>query len=90
MWKVSSLCNLRFALLNMATVAGRADVQPQRTAKHGWMARYFNSVGDHMPHTRGIHLPSWNSQKFAFARYRDDTQSACASGSHQLPLEGLF
>ena len=36
MWKVLSLCNLRFAFLNMATVAGRGLGQPQKTPMHGW------------------------------------------------------
>jgi len=37
-----------------------------------WMEKYFNMLGDHMPHIDQIHLPSWNSQKFVYQRYKDD------------------
>ena len=37
-----------------------------------WMERYFNLLGDHMPHIDQIHLPSWDSQKFVYQRYKDD------------------
>ena len=39
---------------------------------HAWMEKYFNLLGDHMPHIDQIHLPSWDSQKFVYQRYRDD------------------
>ena len=29
-------------------------------------------LGDHMPHIDQIHLPSWDSQKFVYQRYKDD------------------
>ena len=28
-----------------------------------WMTKYFNLIGDKMPHNNQIHLPSWNTQK---------------------------
>ena len=37
-----------------------------------WMEKYFNMLGDHMPHIDQIHLPSWDSQKFVYQRYKDD------------------
>lgn len=37
-----------------------------------WMHRYFTLVGDQMPHINRIHLPSWDSQKFVYARYKED------------------
>ena len=37
-----------------------------------WMQRYFTLLGDFMPHTNRIHLPSWDSQKFVYARYQED------------------
>lgn len=39
---------------------------------HAWMQRYFNLLGDHMPHNNHIHLPSWDTQKCVYARYKDD------------------
>ena len=39
------------------------------------MERYFLLVGDCMPHTNRVHLPSWDSQKFVFERYREDVVS---------------
>lgn len=37
-----------------------------------WMRRYFHLIGDKMPHNRQIHLPSWETQKDVYLRYRDD------------------
>ena len=37
-----------------------------------WMAQYFKLVGDKM-HTNGqIHLPSWDSRKGIYVRYKED------------------
>lgn len=37
-----------------------------------WMKRYFHLIGDHMPHNNQIHLPSWDTQKNVYERYKDD------------------
>jgi len=39
------------------------------------MQRYFDLVGDHMPNTEKIHLPSWESQKNVNERYKDDVMT---------------
>ena len=36
------------------------------------MQRYFTLMGDQMPHNNRIHLPSWDSQKLVYARYKED------------------
>ena len=37
-----------------------------------WMTKYFNLVGDKMPHNSQIHLPSWETQKDVHLRYTED------------------
>jgi hypothetical protein len=37
-----------------------------------WMDRYFNLIGDKLPDKLKIHLPSWDSQKNIYERYKDD------------------
>ena len=39
-----------------------------------WMMRYFNLVGDKMPHNKQIHLPSWDTQKDVYQRFKDDME----------------
>ena len=39
-----------------------------------WMDRYFNLIGDKMPHNSQIHLPSWETRKDIFMRYQADMQ----------------
>ena len=36
------------------------------------MTKYFNLVGDKMPHNSQIHLPSWETQKDVHLRYTED------------------
>ena len=40
-----------------------------------WMERYFNLIGDKMPHNNQIHLPSWETRKNIYERYRDDMEA---------------
>lgn len=54
---------------------------------HAWMNRYFNLIGDHMPHINAIHLPSWDSQKFVYKRYREDMGEA---GSDVVSLRTFY
>jgi hypothetical protein len=35
-----------------------------------WMDRYFNLIGDKLPDKLKIHLPSWDSQKNIYERYK--------------------
>ena len=38
------------------------------------MERYFNLIGDKMPDTKQIHLPSWETRKDIHTRYCQDMQ----------------
>ena len=42
----------------------------QKTEKHrvanAWMKRYFDQIGDKMPHIEQIHLPSFLSKKVVY------------------------
>ena len=38
------------------------------------MERYFHLIGDKMPNSSQIHLPSWEVQKDIYARYCQDKQ----------------
>jgi len=37
-----------------------------------WMEKYFHLLGDKMPNSNQIHLPSWDTQKDIYARYKQD------------------
>lgn len=37
-----------------------------------WMDIYFNLIGDKLPDKNKIHLPSWDTQKNIYQRYKDD------------------
>ena len=54
------------------------------------MKRYFDLVGDHMPHTERIHLPSWESQKFVFERYREDIISHGGEHAEVVALRTFY
>lgn len=37
-----------------------------------WMEQYFSLIGDKMPNSKQIHLPSWDTQKAIYGRYKQD------------------
>jgi len=39
-----------------------------------WMTQYFKLVGDKMPDKDQTHLPSWDSRKAIYARYKNDME----------------
>ena len=55
-----------------------------------WMSWYFNLVGDHMPHTSRIHLPSWDSQKFVYERYCEDIAIHSGPESETVALRTFY
>ena len=52
--------------------AGRKRPTTKCDSAKTWMERYFNLIGDKMPHNGQIHLPSWESRKDVYARYNED------------------
>jgi len=37
-----------------------------------WMERYFNLIGDKMPHNGQIHLSSWETRRDIYLRHKED------------------
>ena len=65
------------AVLDGKTVAehgnkGRRRTNTKSESTKAWMKKYFNLVGDKMPHNSQIHLPSWETQKDVYMRYTED------------------
>ena len=65
------------AVLDGKTVAehgnkGRRRTNTKSESTKAWMNKYFNLVGDKMPHNSQIHLPSWETQKDVYMRYTED------------------
>ena len=51
-----------------------------------WMEKYFNLIGDKMPNSSQVHLPSWETQKDIHARYCQDMN---LQGIEQDEVAGL-
>lgn len=51
---------------------GRRKTNTKSDSAKAWMTKYFNLVGDKMPHNSQIHLPSWETQKDVHTRYTED------------------
>ena len=48
---------------------GKKRVNTKKELLVAWMERYFNLIGDKMPDTKQIHLPSWETRKDIHTRY---------------------
>ena len=55
-----------------------------------WMNKYFNLLGDHMPNSNRIHLPSWDSQKYVYGRYNDDMILAGQEENDVVALRSFY
>ena len=53
---------------------GKKRVNTKKELLVAWMERYFNLIGDKMPDTKQIHLPSWETRKDIHTRYCQDMQ----------------
>ena len=51
---------------------GKKRMNTKSESAKVWMSRYFHLVGDHMPHSNQLHLPSWETQKDVYSRFMDD------------------
>lgn len=51
---------------------GKKRINTKSEIAHTWMNRYFHLVGDCMPHTNQLHLPSWETQKDVYCRFTED------------------
>ena len=49
-----------------------------------WMRQYFNLIGDRMPHKNQIHLPSWETRKAYYYRYKADMEAQCCMHKYVL------
>ena len=71
----------RLSRIKKAVSAGQVTIEhgnkgnPKTTTRgieaKTWMKRYFELIGDKMPDKDQIHLPSWDTQKAVYQRYRD-------------------
>ena len=55
-----------------------------------WMTRYFNLVVDKMPHNKQIHLPSWDTQKDVYQRFREDMELQNVPASSIVALSTFY
>lgn len=55
-----------------------------------WMDRYFNLVGDKMPNSNQIHLPSWETRKDVYARYKDDMEQQQMGKGDVISLDKFY
>ena len=53
---------------------GKKRLNTKKESLVAWMERYFNLIGDKMPDTKQIHLPSWETRKDIHIRYCQDMQ----------------
>lgn len=53
---------------------GKKRVNTKKESVAAWMERYFTLIGDKMPDSKQIHLPSWETKKDIHARYCQDMQ----------------
>ena len=51
---------------------GKKRINTKSEIAHTWMNRYFQLVGDRMPHNNQLHLPSWETQKDVYCRFTED------------------
>lgn len=51
---------------------GKKRMNTKSESAKAWMQRYFDLIGDRMPHNSQIHLPSWETQKDVYTRYAED------------------
>lgn len=65
---------------------GRKRVNTKKESVAAWMERYFNLIGDKMPDSKQIHLPSWETQKDIHLRYCQDMQLC---GIEQEEISGI-
>ena len=65
---------------------GRKRVNTKKESVAAWMERYFTLIGDKMPDSKQIHLPSWKTQKDIHAHYCQDMQLC---GIEQEEISGI-
>lgn len=71
---------------------GKKRMNTKSENAKAWMQRYFDLIGDRMPHKSQIHLPSWETQKDVYTRYVEDmtrqniasTEIVCLSMFYKL------
>ena len=69
---------------------GKRRSNTKSESTKAWMTRYFNLVGDKMPHNSQIHLPSWETQKDVYVRYTEDMALQNISPSEIVSLSMFY
>ena len=65
---------------------GKRRANTKKESAAVWMEKYFNLIGDKMPNSSQIHLPSWETQKDIHVRYCQDMH---LQGIEQDEVAGL-
>ena len=55
-----------------------------------WMRRYFNLIGDRMPHKNQIHLPSWETRKAYYYRYKADMEAQASEDDNVVCISMFY
>lgn len=69
---------------------GKQKVNTKTENAKIWMERYFHLIGDKMPNSNQIHLPSWDKQKDIFLRYCKDMEHQGVQESKQVCLSMFY
>ena len=95
--EISPAC---FARLRKSVLKGQKEIEHGNKGKKrsntrtegakAWMTRYFHLVGDKMPHKDQIHLPSWESQKDIYTRYKSDMQLQQIPETEMVALSSFY
>lgn len=69
---------------------GKKRLNTRTEGAKAWMTRYFHLVGDKMPNKDQIHLPSWETQKDIYTRYKSDMQLQQIPESEMVALSSFY
>ena len=69
---------------------GRKRYTPRVEEAKTWMNRYFNLIGDKQPDKVQIHLPSWETQRDIYQRYRDDMEKVEIPEDEMIGLSTFY
>ena len=97
---VHAISPARFARLKKSVIKGQKEFEHGNKGKKrfntrtegakAWMTRYFHLIGDKMPHKNQIHLPSWETQKDIYTRYKSDMELQQIPESEMVALSSFF
>ena len=69
---------------------GRKKASVKHEGAKAWMEQYFSLIGDKMPNSKQIHLPSWDTQKNIYGRYKQDMAEQMTDESEVMSLSMFY